>query len=112
MKDDFEITKLKIKELIHEVVSNLGFSIYKILLFGSRSKGNFTTDSDWDLLVIINENISSKELKILWKNIFLKLHNNFPFTSFDLIIKSLKNYKEEFSIVNTISFEATNGIAL
>lgn len=43
----------KIREIIHEEVSKAGYSVSRILLFGSRARGDARPDSDWDLYVII-----------------------------------------------------------
>ncbi|KJJ85158.1 Nucleotidyltransferase domain protein [Candidatus Omnitrophus magneticus] len=39
--------------------------IYKIFLFGSRARGDFREDSDWDFMVLLNEEITFKEKKCL-----------------------------------------------
>lgn len=33
----------------------------EIIFYGSRSKGRQTDDSDWDILVIIDEDLTEKE---------------------------------------------------
>ena len=48
--------KDRIKEKYHAV---------NIVLYGSRARGDAKTDSDWDLLILINKNLTEKEkLKI------------------------------------------------
>jgi predicted nucleotidyltransferase len=47
---------LKIKEYIHSL-----FPKSKILLFGSRARGNFDDKSDYDVLVVIKEEVNIKE---------------------------------------------------
>ncbi len=48
--------KDRIKEKYHPV---------NIVLYGSRARGDAKTDSDWDLLILINKNLTEKEkLKI------------------------------------------------
>lgn len=46
----------KIKEVVQAVLSGS-----RILLFGSRSRGNFNAESDYDILVIVKQNLSIKE---------------------------------------------------
>jgi len=45
------------KKTIIEEVERFGLTVLKILLFGSRVRGDFEKDSDWDLFVIINKQI-------------------------------------------------------
>jgi uncharacterized protein len=35
-----------------------GFNAVKIILFGSRARGDFVPDSDWDFLVVVDKDIS------------------------------------------------------
>ena len=41
-----------IKGIITETVKECGFSLESIILFGSRARGNFDENSDWDVLII------------------------------------------------------------
>lgn len=45
----------------------------EIFLFGSRAKGNFDKDSDWDFFVIINKNIDFHQKRKIILNIRRKL---------------------------------------
>ena len=42
----------RIKEVISEVAIRHGIDVDKVILFGSRARGDFRENSDWDLLVI------------------------------------------------------------
>ncbi|MBQ7668246.1 MAG: nucleotidyltransferase domain-containing protein [Clostridia bacterium] len=53
----------KIKNIIYETLKELNLSVAKILLFGSRATENYRPDSDYDILVVINEDIEN-DLKI------------------------------------------------
>lgn len=46
----------KIKSVVESI-----FPEGRIILFGSRAKGSFHTQSDYDILVIIKQNLSIKE---------------------------------------------------
>ncbi len=50
LKDD-NLAKIK------EVIKNI-FSDCRIILFGSRSRDNFYSKSDYDILVIVKQNLS------------------------------------------------------
>ncbi len=43
------------KQIITEEIEKQGIEIVKIILFGSRARGNFSHDSDWDFYVIVNQ---------------------------------------------------------
>ena len=40
------------KAIIHEVVERAGYRVLRILLFGSRARGDARLDSDWDFFVV------------------------------------------------------------
>ena len=103
----------RIKTIITNVVRELGFNLTDIMLFGSRARGNYNSESDYDILVILNENIEVKEKHKLTTRISNELHKKIKFTSFDIIVKSLKAFEEEKNIVNTVSNETfIEGISL
>ncbi|MEN3039570.1 MAG: nucleotidyltransferase domain-containing protein [Candidatus Kryptonium sp.] len=47
-----------IKELIEKIFQERGIKVNKIILFGSRARGEHKKESDWDLLIIINQELS------------------------------------------------------
>lgn len=93
----------KIGEVIKKVLVNSGFTPHSIILFGSRARGDFSIESDFDILVVIKEDMDIKERRKLRTRISIKLHEEFRFVSFDVIVKSLKDFEKEKRIVNTIS---------
>ena len=44
-----------LKKLTENIKSSLGQNLRKILLFGSRARGDFQIDSDYDILVLVGE---------------------------------------------------------
>lgn len=46
----------KIKVIVHQYLPNA-----QVLLFGSRARNDFRKDSDYDILIVINENLSPQE---------------------------------------------------
>jgi predicted nucleotidyltransferase len=46
------------KAVITEEVSKVGCTVKRVLLFGSRARGDFRPDSDWDFYVVIDKDIS------------------------------------------------------
>jgi predicted nucleotidyltransferase len=51
----------KAKQIIRNEIETAGFKIKRILLFGSRAKGKYTEESDWDFYVIIDKELNHKE---------------------------------------------------
>ncbi len=48
---DKEILK-EIKRVIIDVAKEMNIEIDKVILFGSRARGDYREDSDWDILVV------------------------------------------------------------
>jgi predicted nucleotidyltransferase len=63
IQTDVNMDKKFIKELIMKSLEMFNISIFNIILFGSRVRNNFTEDSDWDFLIIINNDITRNEKK-------------------------------------------------
>ena len=84
MKSDETILQ-EIKQAIHLLVPDA-----KISLFGSRASGNYTEDSDWDILVI-SDSKTSVEKKHAIQNILYNITLK-KGAYFDLVL----SYKEEW----------------
>jgi uncharacterized protein len=50
-----------LKETVRDVAGGMDKTIVKLLLFGSRARGDFDARSDWDLLLILKEETSIEE---------------------------------------------------
>jgi predicted nucleotidyltransferase len=82
------IIKEKVKSFLPEA---------KIILFGSRAKGIHTEESDYDLLIIVDDNLSEKEklnLKTIIKKSLIKILHK-P-------VDVLLNLKKEAEIKNQL----------
>ncbi len=53
---DKEILK-EIKRVIMNIAKEMGIEIDKIILFGSRARGDYREDSDWDVLVVTKKKL-------------------------------------------------------
>ncbi|MEG8946759.1 nucleotidyltransferase domain-containing protein [Rosettibacter firmus] len=95
----------KIKDSIENILCQNGYTLDSIFLFGSRARGDFEKESDYDILIIIKDNIDIKQKREIWLKVFHQLHENFPLTPFDVIIKTVTDFEYEKDIVNTISNE-------
>ncbi|WP_456368140.1 nucleotidyltransferase domain-containing protein [Thermococcus sp.] len=49
-----------IKATIEKVSKKLGLKVDEVILFGSRARGDFRKDSDWDVLVVLSEPVPRK----------------------------------------------------
>ncbi|QDA31493.1 nucleotidyltransferase domain-containing protein [Thermococcus indicus] len=65
-----------IRDVILKVSRQLGLEVNDIILFGSRARGDFRTDSDWDVLVVLSRPLKRKiELeayKMIHRELLLK----------------------------------------
>ncbi len=58
----------KAKEIIKQEIENSGLKVEKLILFGSRARGEYRDDSDWDIYVIVNKDLSyNKKWEIILK---------------------------------------------
>jgi len=93
-----------IKEVIQEVLKTNHLEAEKIILFGSRAKGKQREDSDWDILLVVKQDIDRKTKNELFKEITEKLsHYLIPC---DVIIKSIKELEFYKDFYGTATYEA------
>ncbi|RKY88219.1 nucleotidyltransferase domain-containing protein [candidate division KSB1 bacterium] len=53
MEKEVEIAK----QIIVEEINKFGLEVKMFFLFGSRVKGNYTKDSDWDFYIIVDKDL-------------------------------------------------------
>jgi predicted nucleotidyltransferase len=92
------------KKIIQEELHKRGVEVKKIILFGSRARGDYDKNSDWDFFVIIDKTLNRDEkweiiLEIKRKLAKLKIPN-------DIFIKSLKEVKDEQYDVGYLTYYA------
>lgn len=75
------------KQIITEEVEKAGYKIESVYLFGSRAKGCYNEDSDWDFYVIIDKSIDFTAKRHIRGRIGLRLAE--LRISSDIIIQSL-----------------------
>lgn len=81
-----EEMKEKIKSHILMVLGEMGISVEKIILFGSRARGDFSRFSDYDILLIVDRTFTTKEKMVISERVrdsMVKLH-----IPIDIIVKS------------------------
>lgn len=92
------------KKVIIEEIEKYGFKVIEIILFGSRARGDYKENSDWDFYVIVDQEIDFKIKKNIIGTIQMNLAEYYIFC--DILINSLKRYnvlKNEMSTVSYIS---------
>ncbi len=104
MEKELEI----IKQIIQEIV---GENLSRIILFGSRARGDYNKDSDYDLMVEIKNSIDINSKRLLRRLIVNKLAKNL--IDVDIIIKSNIEILKFSQIAGTTTYNANKeGILL
>ena len=91
-------------KIIREEFAAAGISIVQILLFGSRSRGEATPDSDWDFLVCVKKELSFPEKAIAITKVQTRLAEKL--ISVDIIVKSEARLAQERGNVGAITYYA------
>ncbi len=100
-----EMARSIIREVIHKVAGEHGVDVEKIILFGSRARGDHSEDSDWDVLVVVRQSIDREKMMDIWDEIHGIL-GALLMKPFDILIKSRREFEAEMGVVNTVSNEA------
>ena len=80
------------KEIITEEIQKSGLKVEKIYLFGSRARGDFNKDSDWDFFVVVDKDIDFTQKRKIILNIRRRLsEKKIPS---DIIIQSQQIIKQ------------------
>jgi predicted nucleotidyltransferase len=92
--------KMEIKAIILNVLKSEGFNGAKIILFGSRAKGDFKIDSDWDFLVILKDNLVREQKLNLAYKIRRKLADiHIPC---DVIVRSEEEVEKRKEVIGSV----------
>jgi predicted nucleotidyltransferase len=101
--------KLKeIKKIIIEELEKENIKVHKIILFGSRARGDFKEDSDWDVLVIVDRKLNFCKKWDIIDRIKLKLaRSKIPN---DIILKSdLELFENKNNIGSVVYYAIKEG---
>ena len=90
--------------LIKKRLKEKNIKVIKIILFGSRAKGDFKDDSDWDFLVVVNCEPEPREKRGIIGDLQvalaqLKIPN-------DILIMSEKRFSERSEDIGNIAYYA------
>jgi predicted nucleotidyltransferase len=84
-----------VKQTTIEELKKYNVEVKEFYLFGSRAKGTYREDSDWDFFVVIDKDLDTKIKRNLIQLIKRKLiHIDFPF---DIIIQSASDFEKKKS---------------
>jgi len=82
-----------IKETVLNVAKQLNVKINRVILFGSRARGDYREDSDWDILIVTEEKLNREKELEFTSRISLELHN-FLEQDIELITVDKKTFEE------------------
>ena len=100
-----------IKKVIEKIFKEVGVEIDKLILFGSRARGDYKKYSDWDLLIVTKKGLSRKEKQKLAHLVRKELAEYF--IDGDIIIKSKKEIQQRKDvIVSIVKIAVKEGIVL
>jgi predicted nucleotidyltransferase len=92
----------RVKKAVHEVDENAD-----IILFGSRARGDFHKESDWDFLILTEKQESIELRNLIWDQLFYaELDTGEVFSS---IVHSKKNWKN-YSVTNLYHYIRQEGV--
>ena len=99
------------KKIIVEEAAKAGYKVERVILFGSRARGENTCASDWDFLAVIGEKVGRKERLALVQRIRRKLAK--LGVDADIILKSRDEFEEQVKDVGMIAYYAAKeGVAV
>lgn len=100
-----------IKQTIKTIFEREGVKVLKIILFGSRARGDYTRGSDWDLLVVVDRNLSRVEKIKLGHLVRKELANQL--IPCDILIRSLEEIEQRKQVIGSVIKTAiTEGVCL
>ena len=99
-----------IKQAVLEEAQRLGVGVERIILFGSRARGEATSESDYDILVVTREKLGRREKLELATRVATRIAREY-LTPVDIIVRSRDEWLEHSKIVGTIEeVAASEGI--
>lgn len=86
-----------IKETILNVAKQYNVEVDKIILFGSRARGDYREDSDWDILIVTKEKLDRRAKLSFWREINRRL--DFPADIIIVSKETFEKYKDDYGFI-------------
>jgi len=83
----------------------------KIILFGSRARGDAAMDSDWDFLVLTERKDTDALADQLRKRILMEVELKYD-AAISLIVKNISIWQNDYAVTNIYESIADEGILL
>lgn len=93
-KTEFKVKDKILEEIVKRILNKI--SAHKIILFGSRSRDDYTEDSDYDLLVVCNDDVDIKKISKEIYAQFIGINKGI-----DVIVRPEKYIKKSLKHVNS-----------
>jgi len=90
----------KIKKYVLMMRNEMGIAVKKIILFGSRARGDFKTNSDWDLLIVMEKQVSREGKKEIAHKIRKELAN--LYIPCDVIVSSEEEIEKRKKVIGSV----------
>jgi predicted nucleotidyltransferase len=99
--------KLKeIKRIIIDELEKENIKVHKIILFGSRARGDFKEDSDWDVCIIVDNDLSFYHKRYLLGRLYKSLSKIEE--NVEIILKTRWEFDNMKDIIGSISYNISN----
>jgi predicted nucleotidyltransferase len=97
----------ELSEIVNIIKDELRVSVAsELILFGSRAKGNAIEDSDYDFMLIVDDNLDANQIDLLSFSIRKRLLDRADLIPVDLIIKRKKQYQIESTYFGSLAYNA------
>jgi predicted nucleotidyltransferase len=90
-------------EIIKEELEKRGITVIKIILFGSRARGDFKEASDWDFFAEVDKDLSFQERQKVLTCIYRKLAELED--SYEIILQLENKFEKLKHFIGLISYE-------
>ena len=94
-----------IRDIVFGEARKLGIGIRSIILFGSRARGDFRDDSDWDIIIVVGDETSREGIKKLQLQVYKKLAEAKIYS--DVIVFKESCYRRYKKVAGTVAYSAS-----
>ncbi len=90
--------------VLREEFESRGIELLKIILFGSRARGNARPESDWDFIVVCGGHPDREQKTAIWLSINRKLTERR--IDADILIKSVEDFERDKRDTGKVTYYA------